>query len=103
MYIYMQNKIIFEWDPIKNVENIYKHGVSFWEAKKAFLDPERVIIEDISHSDQEERLYCLGIVEAEVLMVRFTLRNDTVRIYGAGYWRKGRKLYEKKNSIYRQS
>jgi hypothetical protein len=29
------------------------------------------------------------------LTVRFTLRNGTIRVIGAGYWRKQRRLYEK--------
>ena len=32
-------------------------------------------------------------------MVRFTYRGETIRIIGAGYWRKGRRLYEKENLI----
>ena len=32
-------------------------------------------------------------------MVRFTYRGETIRIIGAGYWRKGRRLYEKENPI----
>lgn len=29
---------MFEWDENKNQQNLEKHGVSFQEAKKAFLD-----------------------------------------------------------------
>ena len=32
------------------------------------------------------------------MTVRFTYRNEIVRIIGAGYWRAGRKIYEKKQS-----
>jgi len=28
---------------------------------------------------------------------RFTYREDKIRIFGAGYWRKGRFYYEKKD------
>ena len=31
--------------------------------------------------------------------VRFTYRKDTIRIIGAGYWRKGRRIYETQNKI----
>jgi hypothetical protein len=41
---------LFEWDQIKNLENILKHRVSFEDAQIAFLDPLRVIIEDVGHS-----------------------------------------------------
>ena len=32
-----------------------------------------------------------------ILTVRFTYRGETIRIIGAGYWRKGKKIYEEKN------
>jgi uncharacterized DUF497 family protein len=40
-------KATFEWDEAKNKENQSKHGVSFSIAQQAFLDPRRVIAEDI--------------------------------------------------------
>jgi hypothetical protein len=33
--------------------------------------------------------------------VRFTLREGVIRIYGAGYWRKGKKIYEEANQLHR--
>jgi len=71
-----------------------KHGVSFNEAQRAFLDPSRVIAEDLEHSQKEKRYYCFGQVEGMVMTVRFTYRHGTIRIFGAGYWRKGRKIYD---------
>ena len=93
-------KATFEWDEAKNKENQLKHGVSFLIAQKAFIDPHRVIAEDITHSDEENRYYCMGIVEEGILTVRFTYRDNVIRIYGAGYWRKGKKIYEEQNKIY---
>ena len=77
-----------------------KHGISFLAAQKAFLDPHRVIAEDITHSTEENRYYCMGRVGEGILTVRFTYRGNVIRIYGAGYWRKGRKIYEDQNKIY---
>jgi hypothetical protein len=91
----------FEWDFDKDAENQRKHGVSFDLAVRAFVDPRRVISRDIAHSESEERFYCLGIVDDGVLTVRFTYRNDVIRIIGAGYWRKGERAYEQANQIYR--
>jgi uncharacterized DUF497 family protein len=91
----------FEWDDSKNQENIAKHGVSFTEAQRAFFDERRVIVEDLDHSEKEERWFCFGMVSDGILTVRFAFRGDMIRIYGAGYWRKGRKIYEKENNIYR--
>lgn len=90
----------FEWDTEKNVSNHKKHGVSFALAQFAFADPDRVILEDLGHSDDEQRFFCLGKVAEGVLTVRFTLRDETIRIFGAGYWRKGRKIYDEQNKIY---
>lgn len=91
----------FEWDPKKDLENQKKHGVSFAEAQYAFADPRRVIAEDLSHSEQEKRYYCFGEVGGGVLTVRFTYRGGIIRILGAGYWRKGRAVYERENKVHR--
>lgn len=87
----------FEWDDAKDRVNQLKHGVSFDVAQRAFLDPKRLIAEDLSHSASEKRYFCLGIVEAGVMTVRFTYREGRIRIFGAGYWRKGRQVYEETN------
>ena len=95
------NKTIFEWDEIKNSENLLKHNVSFFEAQFAFLDEKRIIAEDVSHSNIENRFYCFGKNRSGsgILTVRFTYRANHIRIIGAGYWRKGKKIYERENSI----
>jgi len=90
----------FEWDEEKDRINRSKHNVSFALAQRAFLDPHRVIVEDIGHTREEERFYCIGRVDAGIMTVRFTFRGNVIRIYGAGYWRKGRKIYEEQNKIY---
>jgi uncharacterized protein len=91
---------VFEWDPLKDEENQRKHGVSFAEAQLAFLDPGCVIAEDAAHSIDEQRFYCFGMVDAQVLTVRFTYRALVIRIIGAGYWRIGRRIYEAKQGIH---
>ena len=93
--------VSFEWDLDKDAENQRKHGVSFSLAREAFLDPHRVIARDLVHSESEERFYCFGSVGGGVLTVRFTYRNDVIRIIGAGYWRKGKRIYEQENQIQR--
>jgi len=84
----------FEWDEEKDRENQVKHNVSFSLAQYAFFDPKRVIVEDISHSNEENRFYCIGRIDEGILTVRFTYRGNIIRIFGAGYWRKGRRIYE---------
>lgn len=88
------NKAYFDWDKIKDEQNIKKHGVSFNEAQDAFLDQNRVIAEDLEHSKNEKRYFCFGEVDDRIMTVRFTYRANVIRIIGAGYWRKGKKIYE---------
>jgi uncharacterized DUF497 family protein len=87
----------FEWDANKDNENQDKHGVSFFLAQYAFADPRRVIAEDTAHSETEKRYFCFGEVDDGILTVRFTYRGGVIRIFGAGYWRKGKAIYEREN------
>ncbi len=91
----------FEWNEAKNQENLQKHGVTFYEAQHAFLDKNRIIAKDTTHSQEEKRYYCFGLNKEKtgILTVRFTYRSNCIRIFGAGYWRKGKKVYEQTNSI----
>lgn len=92
----------FEWDEAKNLENKDKHGVSFFEAQHAFSDEHRVIAEDLSHGQNETRYFCFGCNQDNtgILTIRFTYRNNRIRIIGAGYWRKGKKIYEQANPVH---
>lgn len=87
----------FEWDTTKDRLNRQKHGVSFALAQYAFFDPFRVVGQDLDHSGTEQRYFCFGRVEGGVMTVRFTWRNGRIRIFGAGYWRKGKTIYEQQN------
>ncbi len=87
----------FIWDLAKENHNKRAHRLDFIEATHAFFDTKRIIAVDEAHSRSEERLFCIGKVRGKVATVRFTYRGDRIRIIGAGFWRKGRKLYEEKN------
>lgn len=87
-------KTKFDWDENKNSQNQEKHHVSFEHAQYAFADEKRIIVEDLEHSQDEKRYFCIGKVDGEILTVRFTYRDNVIRIFGAGYWRKGKKTYE---------
>jgi hypothetical protein len=89
----------FEWDESKNRINQKKHNISFEEAQFAFLDRNRIIAKDLTHSKREKRYYCFGKIAENIVTVRFTYRNNKIRIIGAGYWRKGKQVYEKENKI----
>ena len=90
----------FEWDPAKDRENQRKHGVAFALAQFVFADPTRVIAEDLSHGGAERRFLCFGQVGAGILTVRFTHRPGAIRIFGAGYWRKGKAVYEQEHQVH---
>ncbi len=90
----------FDWDETKNAANLAKHHVSFEVAQTAFVDPHRVIARDLGHSESEERFYCFGEVDGGVLTVRFTYRGKLIRIIGAGYWRKGKQIYDQENHLH---
>ena len=93
-------KTTFEWNAEKDALNQEKHGISFTLAQYAFADPHRIIAKDESHSLSEERFYCFGEVDGGILTVRFTYRASVIRIIGAGYWRKGKSIYERENKIH---
>ena len=87
----------FVWDAKKERANVQKHGIDFLQASQVFLDPKRKVYTDSKHSKREPRFFCIGRVGRRILTVRFVYRSGKVRIFGAGYWRKGRRHYEKKN------
>ena len=91
----------FVWDLLKEKLNKQKHNVDFNTAKLAFKDPLRLIAIDKTHSTKsEQRFFCFGKIKDGIITVRFTYRNNKIRIIGAGFWRKGRKAYERENQIY---
>ena len=96
----MEKRSDFEWDSAKDELNQKKHGISFAMAQLAFLDSNRVILEDLEHGNDEKRFYCIGKVSEGIMTVRFTYRNNKIRIIGAGYWRKGKKIYEEEIKIH---
>ena len=68
----MKKQSDFDWDANKDRLNQEKHGVSFALAQLAFLDPDRVILEDLEHGVEEKRYYCLGRGSGGIMTVRFT-------------------------------
>ena len=88
----------FEWDDSKDILNVAKPGLSFYEAQDAFFDRNRVILLDTKHSSTEKRYFCIGkTTSGGIVTVRFTIRNGRIRIIGAGYWRKGKRIYDKRD------
>ena len=76
----------FEWDKRKASENRRKHGVTFEEAKSAFLDENARVIPDPEHSDDEDRFVLLGLsVRLRLLVVVhcYRLGENLIRIISA--------------------
>ncbi len=88
--------LIFEWDRKKATSNFAKHRVSFEEALTVFSDPLARIFYDEDHSAEERREIIVGHSSpARLLVVCFTDRGESVRIFGArGVTRGERKDYE---------
>lgn len=74
----------FEWDQLKAVSNLKKHGVSFEEAKTVFDNPLAVIFDDEAHSVNEQREIIIGHSrQNQLLLIAFTERSGNVRIISA--------------------
>ncbi len=87
----------FEWDIAKEDANLKKHGVDFSRVSVAFDDLNRVLGPNRGRSSIEPRFQLIGFDGVDILTVTFTLRTGVMRVINAGYWRKGRKIYEKQN------
>jgi uncharacterized protein len=85
----------FIWNTDRESANIIKHGINFSVAAKAFMDAGRKIFIDSKHSAEEPRYFCIGKVDDKIITVRFTYRKGRIRIFGAGFWRRGKEYYEK--------
>lgn len=78
--------LVFEWDERKNSANRQKHGVSFEEARSAFLDENARVLPDPEHSHAEERFILLGLsASLRILVVCHCYREEEsiVRIISA--------------------
>ena len=75
-----------EWDERKNKANQKKHGISFEEAKTAFLDENARVVPDPDHSDEEDRFVLLGLsIRLRIVVVCHCYRanEDVIRIISA--------------------
>ncbi len=85
----------FEWDLVKEIDNINKHNCTFIESVESFADPHGIQLLDVKHSDLETRFYWIGKTSSDrILTTWFTKRDRKIRIIGSAEWRKFRRLYE---------
>ncbi|MEA3196343.1 MAG: uncharacterized protein QOF32_395 [Gammaproteobacteria bacterium] len=76
----------FEWDPRKARSNLDKHGIGFAEAGRVFLDLQRIETYDGTDAQGEDRWRTIGLVEAALLVVVYTVRGknaDIIRLISA--------------------
>ncbi len=59
----------FDWDPVKENQNVRKHKVAFRRAATVFRDPNQLSIYDEEHSKDEGRWITIGIDSGGVLRV----------------------------------
>lgn len=85
-----------EFDPVKAVSNLKKHGVAFDAASAALLDPLALVIED-PDAVGEARWLLIGISDLGLLTICYTLRDEeTIRLISA------RKATTKEKKYYAQ-
>jgi len=86
----------FEWDKGNEQKNV-KHGVTPAEAEQVFLNEPLVVLDDLKHSDTEQRYHALGHTgEGPLLHITFTIRTTMIRVISA------RNMHRKERAIYEQ-
>ena len=70
------SSIQFEWDPMKNLSNQRKHGVSFEEAAQVFRDPLYLSWKDRVQNGEERWLACGEVEGMSLLIVAHTIREE---------------------------
>ena len=93
-------KLKFEWDEEKNLNNKRKHGISFETAAYVFEDENYIEMYDFEHSIEEDRYIAIGCV-GDVLFVVFTERKENIRLISARLANEAeRRLYYDQNIHY---
>lgn len=86
----------FEWDKGNEQKNV-KHGVTPAEAEQIFLNEPLIVLDDLMHSDTEQRFHALGQTgEGRLLHISFTIRTNLIRVISA------RDMHRKERAIYEQ-
>jgi uncharacterized protein len=86
----------FEWDKGNEQKNA-KHCVTPAEAEQVFLNEPLVVLDDLKHSNAEQRFHALGQTsEGRLLHITFTIRTGKIRIISA------RDMHRKERTIYEQ-
>jgi uncharacterized DUF497 family protein len=73
----------FEWDDVKSERCLRERGFDFATVVTAFLDPARIIEDDLRFEYGEPRFRLYGRVEGRLFVIAFTLRSGVHRIISA--------------------
>ena len=90
----------FDWDAGNDRKSSDKHSVSKFEAEQVFFNEPLLILEDVKHSQDEERYHALGRTDkTRMLHITFTLRSSgtLIRVISA------RDMHRKEKVIYEQA
>lgn len=84
----------YEWDEVKRQSNLRKHGLDFMDADLVFEASIKVTV-DAAHADDDDRYADLAEVNGRVLMLVYSLCQQTVRCISLRVAsRRERKLYD---------
>lgn len=72
----------FEWDENKRLANIRKHGIDFIDVEVVF-EGDTVTVEDDRFDYGEQRFITFGLLEARVIVIVHTERDNLIRIISA--------------------
>ncbi|MBI3442342.1 MAG: BrnT family toxin [Candidatus Sungbacteria bacterium] len=86
----------FEWDSHNRDKNLIAHGVTNEECEETFFDPDKKMLGDEIHSENETRYILIGRTNTgRLLFIAFVLRKNRIRVISARDLNKReQKLYE---------
>lgn len=76
----------FDWHPAKAEANLRKHGISFEDAVRVFVDAERIETYDGRETYGEDRWKTIGFAAPALLAVVYTVRDqdgEVIRLISA--------------------
>ena len=68
----------FEFDPVKSMSNLEKHGIDFEDARKLWSDPKVLIVK--AKEISEPRWIAVARLEQKHWSAIFTFRGERIRI-----------------------
>ena len=86
----------FQWEKHNIQKNWEKHKVSPAESEQAFFNKPFIIVNDVQHSQEEDRFYALGKTDQDRrLFISFTIRKKLIRVISSRDMnKKERVIYE---------